>query len=111
MIPTDDEVALVYFNCNELASVPVNEAENGVSDSVSEILILTIVVPVVALSVSKFADWFVNVCSWCLVCTLIVIDVLPTLSYWSLQVIVGVIVSPLEVSEPLISTFNDRFCI
>ena len=38
LIPTDDEVSLVYFNCNELHLYQLMN-ENGVSDSVSEILI------------------------------------------------------------------------
>ena len=45
-------------NFNDATSVPLNdENENGVSDSVSEILILTIVAFVVALSVSKLVQF------------------------------------------------------
>ena len=104
----DDESELLYWKVRSLAFAPPNEALNGVLLSVSDILILTKSVPTatdaVILEVISVNDTTVGAA---FSVTLILILPDPILSYWSLNVIVELIVSPDPVPEPLICWLSD----
>ena len=97
-IPTDEEFSFVNTNCK---SEPLIDFENGVSVSVSDILILTIVTPLTVICI-KVWRMFSKCCSWCQVSKYVYsYRTTTSVSILSSNVIFVDIVSPLSVVEPL----------
>ena len=93
---------MLYCNWNDEAWVPLNDAENGVSDSVSVIVTFTKSVPLVASFIFKSPlISLMDALGWLFANTFIVTLEFPTFEYWSVNDILDTIVSPLPVDEPL----------
>ena len=60
---TDDEFTFPYLNCKLLALVPLSVTEYGVSDSVSEILILTKVTLFIYIKLQCYKTKFIKILS------------------------------------------------
>ena len=99
-----EDESLFWGTAFKKSTSPVNDIEKGVSLSASVIVIDTKLVSGI-IELVKLEVWLVNdAVGKAFAATLTVILPEPILSYWSLNVISELIVSPDPVAEPLILT-------